>query len=218
MSRSVTARWYSTGVCASGDGHKENVSVCLGEHSFGAAAPTTLNAHHGPLSCCCEEERLAQPLRPGEPLTALAFVPQELITKNMCHAAVQQDGNHLQYVPKSMRTRHICDTAVRQSSHSIHNPLCLVPEEIRSKKLCLAALEKSPWALEHFPASLITPDVCLSAVQRSGHTVKFVPDEHITEEICLDAVTNHGTALKWVPLRMRTLACASRQFAKPSLH
>jgi hypothetical protein len=52
-----------------------------------------------------------------------------------------------------------------------------VPEELRTEKVCLYAVQKQPLALEYVPEGLKTLELCLIAVQESYSAIDHVPEE-----------------------------------------
>ncbi|BAV04389.1 protein CcmA, bactofilin family [Filimonas lacunae] len=64
-----------------------------------------------------------------------------------------------------------------------------VPHEQRTQTLCMQALHKSVFALQHFPPSLITPELALQAVNISGIALRNLPETLITRELCQIAAT-----------------------------
>ncbi len=106
---------------------------------------------------------------------ALAFVPKERKTPEVCLEAVKQDGRALRWVPARMKTEELCIEAVRQCAR----------------------------ALKFVPERLKTPAVCLEAVSQRGLSLEDVPVPMRTEEMCLAAVRQHACAMQYVPVRHR---------------
>jgi hypothetical protein len=52
-----------------------------------------------------------------------------------------------------------------------------VPEELKTEEICLAAVQKEPFALEAVPEELKTPELCLIAVQKDNSAFEYVPEE-----------------------------------------
>ncbi|WP_440134609.1 hypothetical protein [Chitinophaga sancti] len=65
-----------------------------------------------------------------------------------------------------------------------------VPPEMRTKELCLLALNKSVSALEDFPPALITEEMVEYAVNKSGMALRYLPETLITRELCYKAAVN----------------------------
>lgn len=63
----------------------------------------------------------------------LAFVPYELITEDLCRAAVKNFGGALQHVPDNLKTMELCMEAVKNNSEAINYVPEELQEEIRQK-------------------------------------------------------------------------------------
>lgn len=112
--------------------------------------------------------------------------------------------------------------------------LGLLPLELRTPAVCLAAVESDVGQCQHFPAeawgerfvldlfarcgpkrlwlafghipdALKTPSICLQAVRSNGCALRHVPPHLRTDDLCVEALRNNGAALDYVPAHMRTL-------------
>jgi hypothetical protein len=52
-----------------------------------------------------------------------------------------------------------------------------VPNELRTRELCLAAVRQFGWSLMHVPNELRTREMCLVAVRQNMGAIRFVPQE-----------------------------------------
>jgi len=86
-------------------------------------------------------------------------------------------------------------TAVRKG----HSVLGKLPEEHRTKALCLAAVEASGFALRYVPAELRTAEMCHLALGKHGFGFQNVPESMKTRELCLSQVAKHRSNLQYVP-------------------
>jgi hypothetical protein len=80
-------------------------------------------------------------------------VPDQLMTKEICLAAVQLAGYALQYVPDQLKTKEICLTAVQKDGYALE----YVPDQLMTVEICLAAVGQSAYALQYVPSILKTP-------------------------------------------------------------
>ncbi len=69
------------------------------------------------------------------------------ITREMCLAAVQQNGWSLNYVPRRLRDVELCLAAVRQRGDALE----FVPNELKDRVICQAAVQQDGRALQHVP-------------------------------------------------------------------
>lgn len=97
-------------------------------------------------------------------------------------------------------TEDICEDEIRI------NPLALqhVPNELKSKRLCMQAFASNVDVIEYFPTEYKTYDVCIEAVEKNGLNLEFVPEDIITEKLCFVAVTNEGSAISYIPEKYLT--------------
>ena len=91
----------------------------------------------------------------------LAYVPEELRTKEMCEVAVNYGGFMLQFVPEELKSPELCLIAVTQEGYAI----AFVPEDLKSPELCLIAVKDYPFALMYIPEKIKTQELCKIAVK-----------------------------------------------------
>jgi hypothetical protein len=86
---------------------------------------------------------------------ALAYVPEDLKTPEICLAAVQnqREGEALRFVPKALKTPEICLAAVQSwdSGGVFAAGLAFVPKKFRTPELCFAAVQHDGENLRHVP-------------------------------------------------------------------
>ena len=118
-------------------------------------------------------------------------------TRDLCLAAVKQNGVALLYVPKGLREDYdICLAAVKQNG----SVLPLVPDKFK-QELAMTAVEKDGLALQYVQHQ--THDLCMAAINQNAHALRYVKDPTI--DLCLAAVKKEGWVLGFVPKRLRTL-------------
>lgn len=117
----------------------------------------------------------------------LERVPERLRTPDVCLAAVQNRGLALEYVPEKLRTRRICSEAARNDCRALD----YVPQARHTRRLYRKALEKDALAIRHFKPELLTREMCYEAFSRTDglRVLRYVPFPDIHEEILAD---HHG--------------------------
>jgi len=65
---------------------------------------------------------------------ALAYVPSDFITAEMCLTAVQKDGRALEYVPKHLKTIELCLAALQQDLDAFY----YIPETLKKKLIAIS--------------------------------------------------------------------------------
>jgi hypothetical protein len=120
---------------------------------------------------------------------ALQYIPDELITEEMCWLAVHRsdnpDGDSIRFVPQRHMSYNLCFVAVL-CPNQVNTALMDIPDEFKDYNLCLAAvsnpMQQNFYALEFVPEHL--KDVALCRVALSANVVmstreelmRFVPD------------------------------------------
>ena len=80
------------------------------------------------------------------------------------------------------------DEAVRPCS------LALIPDELKTQKMCTKSVEDDPESLGYIPDRLMTQEMCSSAMRRESNSLKFVPDHFKTQKMC-DKAVRDGTPI-----------------------
>ena len=73
--------------------------------------------------------------------------------------------------------------AVERSDLEYGPCLEFVPENLKTEKLCSAAVAADPTNLAFVPDTLITETMCWDAVARDPSALEFVPDEMLTVDL-----------------------------------
>lgn len=82
-----------------------------------------------------------------------------------------------------------------------------IPDELKVARVCIAAFQQTPLAIQYIPEAFLDADMCAEAVSGHAgnwHLLEYVPEAMKTPELCLKAVRQNGHALQWVPEAMRT--------------
>ena len=132
--------------------------------------------------------------------SALMYVPEKLQTHEICMAAVKQNGSALAYVSHKLKTPEICMEAIKKNGSALE----YVPHKLKTPEICMAAVKQNGYGLYYVPQQLKTPEICMAAVKQSGSALAYVPEELRTPEICMAAVQSEGTALMYVPDKLKT--------------
>lgn len=79
-----------------------------------------------------------------------------------------------------------------------------VPMELRTREICLPALQLTPVVLEHFPPSLLLPEIYMQALDKFPAALKYFPDNMLDASLAREAVGKHGKALRYLPSHLIT--------------
>jgi len=122
--------------------------------------------------------------------------PKEMLTEELCIAALEDAPEHLGKMPVELRTAEVCFKAVFTDDEALQ----FVPENLREEiKARKEAITEEQWLDElswyngnHYlklPKKLLTPEFCRTMVERNGYTIDLVPEELKTPELLAIAGT-----------------------------
>ena len=103
-------------------------------------------------------------------------------------------------VPLKLRTKDLCILAIQKNAYTFE----YVPDELKTEEICEMGVKKYGWVLRYVPHKLITKELCEIAVQKDGRALEYVPLKLKTEEICEMSVKKYGEALEHIPKELRT--------------
>jgi len=106
---------------------------------------------------------------------------------------VTRKGNALHKVPLALRTREVCLAALRQNGYAIWH----VPN--KTSEIYLAAVSTSPEVFYSLPEKFKTPEFCLAAVKNNYKLLMDMEPELLTPEICLAAIGQDPEMEKYSP-------------------
>ena len=119
-----------------------------------------------------------------------------LIGKEITNDVSFQARNYpLEDVPPKKRTKEVCEIAIKiLICHPYTNTddiLSLIPENVRSEKICYDSIELSPFNFIYIPSEIINNKICKCALTS---LVKYMneQEEYFTNEIAdlLEKITN----------------------------
>lgn len=129
---------------------------------------------------------------------------------------VSKDGETLQFVPEDMKTKEVCLAAVLAHGRALFH----VPYAMMTPEICMAAVQQNGYALNFVPEDLTTPELCWAAIRQEGHALEYVPEHFRIPELCLASVQQSGYALQFVPEDLKTpelcLVAIRREVPPPS--
>lgn len=130
-----------------------------------------------------------------------ALLPFAERTRERCLDAARENQFDPGLAPDVLRDRETClEFAVRRIA------LDHVPEEFRTREVCLPNVAFDPYGLASIPEGLRDREMCLTAVRGFGEQLSFVADPLRDEEMCRAAVACSGDALPHVPFALRDRA------------
>ena len=129
--------------------------------------------------------------RRGLSLENLVEAAPDLVTRERCRMAVQNEPMAINYVPDEHIDRALLELAVSvpfDTGHTGFSAKCAThgPLYVIAKR---------------FPRK-VTESLCLLAVSTRGGAIVDVPEEFLTESVMLAAIKQDAVALNWIPLRV----------------
>jgi hypothetical protein len=120
---------------------------------------------------------------------ALEFVPKELVTKELCHLAVDNDWRALRFVPFEEMGPRICEKAVKKNGLALE----YVPEELRSIDIVRIALTNCEEAKRFLSAASIAklPELTRAPVSTT-HEEFFALHDHSFSAEWTQEMANKG--------------------------
>lgn len=134
----------------------------------------------------------------------LKFVPNNIMTHELCIMAIKQNGLSLKFVPNNIMTHELCIMAIKQNCWSLK----FVPEHIISDDLCFEAFNKNSKTIEYIPDTLKTYDMCCKFIEQYDEfwwVIMYIPSSFLNDQICETAVKRGWKALKYVPVDLITI-------------
>lgn len=115
-------------------------------------------------------------------------------------------GGAIATVPPRLLTEDVAMRAVAASPSHTPETLAAIPVDLRTRNVCIAALEKTKSArtVDHVPASIMDSEIAKVAIRAVPETIKRIPVEHIDEHIAVEAASR--TSLAAIPDVLRTEA------------
>jgi len=89
--------------------------------------------------------------------------------------------------------------AIQISAHR----LFFVPEEYKTRELCVLAACRNGTALRYVPPEMQDTEICELALNNDADALEYVYGELVTWEMCLRAVKTSGSALKYIPEKFK---------------
>lgn len=126
---------------------------------------------------------------------ALEFVPVRYMSQKMCTSAVNRNPMAIQYVPEKFKNEVMCKRAIANELRTF----AFLPEKYKSKQFCEMAVANDPNAFEFVPDKFKTTEMSMNAISQSPRLLRFVPQMLLTKELCHLAMDADYSVLRYVP-------------------
>ena len=118
---------------------------------------------------------------------AIAYVPDDLLTKELIFKAVEHFPPYLRELPSNRITKKLAEIAVAHDGLV----LGLVPRRHLNANLVEQALSQNAMAILYVPQEYITAEMCKECFNRECAVLRYIPSEFITKEMCLTTIEKH---------------------------
>ena len=123
-------------------------------------------------------------------------------TREIVLKVVNNFGERLECVREDLKTREVCMAAIEAHGCAYK----FVPDELRTDpEICMAAVQ-ADLPLDKLPPECITSEMAMTVVSECPWELEHVPDAIITEDMCRLACGVSACAYAHVPTRFRTPA------------
>ena len=137
----------------------------------------------------------------------LATLPKDVLTADLYHAIVKENGHNLQHVPEGMKTPELCRTAFF-STQDLGFDHCAILNYIPYPEVCLEGLKDSINSLDAIDLAhtlrpeVINKEIAGFLVGHDGCCLSCIPVHLQTEELAMQAVSVSGNqALSYTTVR-----------------
>jgi hypothetical protein len=122
----------------------------------------------------------------------IRWVPEHLVTKQMCIDAVSYNGMDLQEIPIQFRLdKDICKAAIAENAGAL-NWMTLAKGDPNVIEYLIIAASISPYFVLHdMPRELLTYEIYQMIVSIKGHLFQKIPKKYQTYELWLIAISNY---------------------------
>lgn len=140
-------------------------------------------------------------------LLELRDVPESLRTEKVCTSALAKDfAASIMYVPTEIITDAFLSKRIRSEKKAIEIVgnrsaafLKYIPESVKTRKVCEAAISAAAENFEFVPVDLLDEEFLMSMVSLNGEALEFLPEPLKTESICRIAFAENINALDHFP-------------------
>jgi hypothetical protein len=116
--------------------------------------------------------------------------PPEMLTEELCMAALEDAPEHLGKMPESVKTPDVCFAAVYIDDEALRFVPAPLRESVKARKDAITEEEwladLSTYTGNHYlklPRHLLTPDFCEKMVSANGNTICLIPKEQVTPRL-----------------------------------
>ena len=150
----------------------------------------------------------------------LKYIPAEFITKEICDFSFNISWKSFQFFPDKYKTREMCEFVTGKSILFVEycpiwfltNEMCeafirkkrslrCIPNELRTEKLCLLAIQNDYQEFQSIPKNFLTEEFCIKSLRVNEKIIKFIPKELKTFEvykIIIEKVSFSNYFIEWL--------------------
>ena len=142
---------------------------------------------------------------------ALSYLPEEMISDEVCYAALQHSYKEIAFFPERFLTDDNCLMCIRryQDEKKINTNLPLEISQSLFKKVARVALKQDGMLLSCLPSWCITKPIIRAAVTQTSGAFRFVPEKKQTPDVQELVVKLDPELLRYIahPTKEAVLLC-----------
>lgn len=92
---------------------------------------------------------------------------------------LQESVWNLQKIPDEDKTRDMCLWCVKKAGYL----LASVPDYLKDQEICDASIRNACWALRYVPLKFLTKELCMCAIKQNPGTIGTIPEPYQTTEL-----------------------------------
>jgi hypothetical protein len=130
----------------------------------------------------------------------IKHVPEEYKTNiELLTLAVKNKGTVIEkFVPEELITKELCELALE--TFSTTDIIQSFPEQYRTYEMYKLAMKNNSFPLNEIPKKHKTKEMYEIAVRSKGRNIKYVPIEYTSKEMYIDSLhSSHGFSIKYIP-------------------
>ena len=126
-------------------------------------------------------------------------IPTEALDEQVALFGIKADPSCLLLLPEHLKTKKICQEAISREGVLIH----AVPRTLHTARMCRTAVLSNFKALKFIPESQHTPKLYRQALKKNALAIQYFKPDLLTRELCNDALTAAPDlrVLRYIPFR-----------------
>lgn len=120
--------------------------------------------------------------------------------KNIIVQCLSQHGGYITKIPGELITWEMCTAALNNAAWIFP----FIPQHMHTETICTYSIQNFPQNIAHVSSKVLTKQMCLDAVEIDGFVLSLIPWHMRTFDVCMSAVHNNPKAINYVPLKYKS--------------